>query len=247
VSDTIPWHATCSECLQRYKDLQDIIAILGMEELTEEDKLSVVRARKIQKYLSQPFFVAEQFTGAPGKYVKLEDTITGFEKILSGELDDIQSRLLYEGSIVTYLESMEKFFIEAEKRHENGRELKEDMIQTEMYLMASSLGIDQQVLQDIYGKFQSLTATVHDVHTIIEKLLAEYPEKECQLFIQYLRDITVIFLGYQEERVFTSDEIRAIIHQSTEVKMKVLSADGAPDPAMLAQIKTEFFAELEKK
>ena len=161
----------------------------------------------------------------------------------------LREKYKYEdlSSFVTYLESMEKFFIEAEKRHENGRELKEDMIQTEMYLMASSLGIDQQVLQDIYGKFQSLTATVHDVHTIIEKLLAEYPEKECQLFIQYLRDITVIFLGYQEERVFTSDEIRAIIHQSTEAKMKVLSAGGAPDPAMLAQIKTEFFAELEKK
>ena len=81
--------------LQRYKDLQDIIAILGMEELTEEDKLSVVRARKIQKYLSQPFFVAEQFTGAPGKYVKLEETITGFEKILSGELDDIPEQAFY--------------------------------------------------------------------------------------------------------------------------------------------------------
>ena len=76
--------------LQRYKDLQDIIAILGMEELTDEDKQTVARARKIQKYLSQPFFVAEQFTGAPGKYVKLDDTITGFEKILSGELDDIE-------------------------------------------------------------------------------------------------------------------------------------------------------------
>jgi F-type H+-transporting ATPase subunit beta len=86
--------------LQRYKDLQDIIAILGMEELTEEDKLTVVRARKIQKYLSQPFFVAEQFTGAPGKYVKLEDTITGFEKILSGELDDISEQSFYmKGSI----------------------------------------------------------------------------------------------------------------------------------------------------
>lgn len=161
----------------------------------------------------------------------------------------LREKYKYEdlSSFVTYLESMEKFFIEAEKRHENGRELKEDMIQTEMYLMASSLGIDQQVLQDIYGKFQSLTATVHDVHTIVEKLLAEYPEKECQVFIQYLRDITVIFLGYQEERVLTSEEIRAIIHESTEAKMKVLSADGAPDPAMLAQIKTEFFAELEKK
>lgn len=86
--------------LQRYKDLQDIIAILGMEELTEEDKQTVARARKIQKYLSQPFFVAEQFTGAPGKYVKLEDTITGFEKILAGELDHIGEQDFYmKGSI----------------------------------------------------------------------------------------------------------------------------------------------------
>ncbi|MBP7060555.1 MAG: F0F1 ATP synthase subunit beta [Candidatus Moranbacteria bacterium] len=86
--------------LQRYKDLQDIIAILGMEELTDDDKQTVARARKIQKYLSQPFFVAEQFTGAPGKYVKLDDTITGFEKILSGELDDIAESAFYmKGSI----------------------------------------------------------------------------------------------------------------------------------------------------
>ncbi len=86
--------------LQRYKDLQDIIAILGMEELTDEDKQLVARARKIQKYLSQPFFVAEQFTGAPGKYVKLEETIGGFEKILSGELDDIAESSFYmKGSI----------------------------------------------------------------------------------------------------------------------------------------------------
>lgn len=86
--------------LQRYKDLQDIIAILGMEELSDEDKQTVARARKIQKYLSQPFFVAEQFTGAPGKYVKLEDTIVGFEKILSGELDDIAESSFYmKGSI----------------------------------------------------------------------------------------------------------------------------------------------------
>ncbi len=86
--------------LQRYKDLQDIIAILGMEELTDEDKQTVARARKIQKYLSQPFFVAEQFTGAAGKYVKLDDTISGFEKILSGELDDIAEQAFYmKGSI----------------------------------------------------------------------------------------------------------------------------------------------------
>jgi len=86
--------------LQRYKDLQDIIAILGMEELSDEDKQTVARARKVQKYLSQPFFVAEQFTGAPGKYVKLEETITGFERILSGELDDIAEQAFYmKGSI----------------------------------------------------------------------------------------------------------------------------------------------------
>ncbi len=86
--------------LQRYKDLQDIIAILGMEELTEEDKLTVMRARKIQKFLSQPFFVAEQFTGKPGKYVKLEDTVSGFERILSGELDAIPEQDFYmKGSI----------------------------------------------------------------------------------------------------------------------------------------------------
>ncbi len=86
--------------LQRYKDLQDIIAILGMEELSDDDKLAVARARKVQKYLSQPFFVAEQFTGASGKYVKLEDTILGFERILSGELDDIPEQAFYmKGSI----------------------------------------------------------------------------------------------------------------------------------------------------
>ncbi len=81
--------------LQRYKDLQDIIAILGMEELSEEDKLAVTRARKVQRFLSQPFFVAEQFTGKPGKYVKLEDTVSGFEKILSGELDAVPEQDFY--------------------------------------------------------------------------------------------------------------------------------------------------------
>ncbi len=81
--------------LQRYKDLQDIIAILGMEELSEEDKIIVMRARKIQKFLSQPFFVAEQFTGTAGKYVKLEDTIKGFKKILEGKLDDILEQDFY--------------------------------------------------------------------------------------------------------------------------------------------------------
>ncbi len=81
--------------LQRYKDLQDIIAILGMDELSEEDKLLVSRARKIQKFLSQPFFVAEQFTGRPGKYVKREDTIAGFKAIIEGKLDDKNEQDFY--------------------------------------------------------------------------------------------------------------------------------------------------------
>ena len=81
--------------LQRYKDLQDIIAILGMDELSEEDKITVNRARKIQRFLSQPFFVAEAFTGTPGKYVKLEDTIKGFKMIVNGELDDVAEQAFY--------------------------------------------------------------------------------------------------------------------------------------------------------
>jgi F-type H+-transporting ATPase subunit beta len=81
--------------LQRYKDLQDIIAILGMEELSEEDKLIVSRARKIQKFLSQPFFVAEVFTGSPGKYVKVADTIAGFKEILNGNMDNIPEQAFY--------------------------------------------------------------------------------------------------------------------------------------------------------
>ena len=150
-------------------------------------------------------------------------------------------------NFVTYLESMEKFFLDAEKKHENGRELKEDMIQTEMYLMSNSLGIDQRVLQDIYAQFQFLATTMSDVHRIIEKLLTEYPEKEYWMFIQYLRDITVIFLGYQEERVFTSEEIRSITRQATEAKMKILSVNGKPDPLILARIHAEFFSELEQR
>ena len=76
-------------CLQRYAELQDIISILGMEELAEEDKITVYRARKIQRFLSQPFHVAENFTGVPGKYVPLSETIKGFKMILDGELDDL--------------------------------------------------------------------------------------------------------------------------------------------------------------
>jgi len=81
--------------LQRYKELKDIIAILGMDELSEEDKLTVSRARKIQRFLSQPFFVAEVFTGSPGKYVSLKDTIAGFKGIVEGEYDSIPEQAFY--------------------------------------------------------------------------------------------------------------------------------------------------------
>lgn len=81
--------------LQRYKELKDIIAILGMDELSEEDKQTVTRARKIQRFLSQPFFVAEVFTGSPGKYVSLKDTIAGFKGILAGEYDDLPEQAFY--------------------------------------------------------------------------------------------------------------------------------------------------------
>ena len=83
------------EVLQRYKELQDIIAILGMDELSEQDKLTVSRARKIQNFLSQPFFVAEAFTGIKGKYVQLEDTIDGFSKLLSGECDQLPEQAFF--------------------------------------------------------------------------------------------------------------------------------------------------------
>jgi F-type H+-transporting ATPase subunit beta len=83
------------ETLQRYKELQDIIAILGIDELSEEDRLTVARARKVERFLSQPFFVAEIFTGSPGKYVSLEETIKGFKMILSGELDDLPEQSFY--------------------------------------------------------------------------------------------------------------------------------------------------------
>jgi F-type H+/Na+-transporting ATPase subunit beta len=83
------------EILQRYKDLQDIIAILGIEELSDEDRLTVARARKVQRFLSQPFFVAEVFTGTPGQYVKLEDTIRGFQEIIGGQHDDLPEQAFY--------------------------------------------------------------------------------------------------------------------------------------------------------
>lgn len=101
---------TVQKILQRYKDLQDIIAILGMDELGEEDKLTVARARKIQKFLSQPFHVAETFTGKKGRYVKLEDTIKGFKMLIEGELDDIPEKDFYmKGSIEEVLESSETY------------------------------------------------------------------------------------------------------------------------------------------
>ena len=96
---------TVQTILQRYKDLLDIIAILGMDELSDEDKQVVTRARKIQRFMSQPFFVAEQFTGAKGKYVKLEDTIKGFKGLCEGKYDDIpEQAFLYAGAIEEVLE-----------------------------------------------------------------------------------------------------------------------------------------------
>ena len=100
--------------LQRYKDLQDIFAILGMEELSEDDKLIVSRARRIQRFLSQPFFVAEAFTGRTGRYVKLEDTIRGFEELVAGKYDDIPEQAFYMvGSIEEALAAAEKMKSEA--------------------------------------------------------------------------------------------------------------------------------------
>ncbi len=94
------------QTLQRYKDLQDIIAILGVEELSEEDRLTVARARKIQRFLTQPMFVAEQFTGQPGRYVKIEDTVRGFKEILEGKYDDLPEAAFY--MVGTIEEAVEK-------------------------------------------------------------------------------------------------------------------------------------------
>jgi len=95
--------------LQRYKELKDIIAILGMDELSEEDKQIVSRARKIQRFLSQPFFVAEVFTGAPGKYVSLKDTIKDFKAIVAGEYDHLPEQAFYMcGGIEEVIENAEK-------------------------------------------------------------------------------------------------------------------------------------------
>jgi len=111
-------HYDCAQrvknLLQRYKDLQDIIAILGMDELSEEDKLTVSRARRVQRFLSQPFFVAEQFTGSAGKYVKVEDTIKGFNRIVNGELDHLPEAAFYMvGTIDEAIAKGEKLLAEA--------------------------------------------------------------------------------------------------------------------------------------
>ena len=94
------------EVLQKYKDLQDIIAILGMDELSDEDKLAVDRARKIERFLSQPFFVAEQFTGMPGKYVPIQETIKGFKGLVEGEYDHVPEQAFY--MVGTIEEALEK-------------------------------------------------------------------------------------------------------------------------------------------
>jgi len=97
------------EVLQKYKELQDIIAILGMDELSDEDKLVVHRARRIQKFMSQPFSVAEQFTGTPGRYVSLEDTVSGFEAILNGEVDELsENAFAYVGNVDEAVEKQKK-------------------------------------------------------------------------------------------------------------------------------------------
>ena len=104
------------EILQKYKDLQDIIAILGMDELSDEDKTVVSRARRVQRFLSQPFFVAEQFTGQSGEYVKIDDTIKGFKMILEGELDDLPENSFHlVGTIEQAQEKGEKLLAETEE------------------------------------------------------------------------------------------------------------------------------------
>jgi len=111
-------HYNCAQdvkmILQRYKELQDIIAILGMEELSEEDKMAVHRARRIQRFLSQPFHVAEQFTGIPGVFVEISETIKGFNMILNGELDQYpEAAFNLKGSIQEVIEAGDKMLAEA--------------------------------------------------------------------------------------------------------------------------------------
>jgi len=113
------------EILQEYQDLQDIIAILGMDELSEEDKIVVNRARRIERFLSQPFFVAEQFTGQPGTYVELDDTIRGFKEIVNGKHDDLPEEAFYMvGTIDEAVDKAEKLRAESESRKEKSEEKK---------------------------------------------------------------------------------------------------------------------------
>jgi F-type H+-transporting ATPase subunit beta len=105
------------ETLARYKELRDVIAILGMEELAEEDRKLVQRARKIQRFLTQPFFVAQQFTGREGAFVPLDETLKGFEQILNGDLDEIPERFFYmTGTIDQVVQAYEKHKQEVEKK-----------------------------------------------------------------------------------------------------------------------------------
>jgi len=107
------------EVLQRYRDLQDIIAILGIDELSDEDKLTVQRARKIERFLSQPFFVAEEFTGTPGAYVSVEDTVRSFKEIIDGKHDDLPERaFLLKGTIDDVVESARGGEAEEEEEEE---------------------------------------------------------------------------------------------------------------------------------
>jgi F-type H+-transporting ATPase subunit beta len=104
------------EILQRYKELQDIIAILGMDELSEEDKQAVSRARRVQRFLSQPFFVAEQFTGLPGVMVPIEETIKGFNMIMDGEMDEYpESAFNLKGNIEDVITAGKKMLADAAK------------------------------------------------------------------------------------------------------------------------------------
>jgi F-type H+-transporting ATPase subunit beta len=110
------------EILQRYKELQDIIAILGIDELSDEDRLTVQRARKMERFLSQPFFVAEQFTGQPGKYVSVEDTVRSFKEIVEGKHDDIPERAFYMKGTIDEVTEAAGGEEEEEESEENGDE-----------------------------------------------------------------------------------------------------------------------------
>src|SRR5256884_1460190 len=114
------------EILQRYKDLQDIIAILGIDELSEEDKVTVNRARRIQRFLSQPNFVAEQFTGQPGEYVRLEDTIKGFQEIIEGKHDELPEQAFYMVGTIEQAVEKARTLAGEEEAPEAGTEQPED-------------------------------------------------------------------------------------------------------------------------